>query len=456
MKVNVLVAEIGSTTTIINAFDDLGSKPKFLGQGQSYTTVLEGDVTLGLNRAIEDLKVNLDTPHLEWDNFLATSSAAGGLKISVHGLVYDMTVKATKEAVLGAGGNLSFVTAGKLRDSQLEKIRELKPNIIIIAGGVDYGEFETSLHNSRLIANLNLKIPVIYCGNIEIQNEIREIFKNYSSKLYITENVYPNIDSLNVEPVRKVIQEVFEEHIIIAPGMEKIKSLVDGTIMTTPGAVMEASKILKEEIGNLITFDLGGATTDVHSITTDKKENENLRLSPEPIAKRTVEGDLGLYLNLDNLTKTLSLESISITLGISVEELEELISKLKQIPSSENEIKLIEILSIEALQLALSRHSGYYKKSFGTTKKSFIIGKDLSNIKWIIGTGGALTKLSSGKMVLERVKLKNYGNKLVPSKEARILIDSKYIMASLGALSRLNKEASLYLMKGSLCIQNLK
>ena len=70
---------------------------------------------------------------------LATSSAAGGLKMTVHGLVYDMTAKAAREAALGAGGILHYVTAGRLRRTDLAKIKEIRPNLILIAGGVDYG-----------------------------------------------------------------------------------------------------------------------------------------------------------------------------------------------------------------------------------------------------------------------------------------------------------------------------
>ncbi len=98
--------------------------------------------------------------------------------MTVHGLVYDMTVKAAKEAALGAGANIKYITAGKLRKSDLKKIKEINPNIILIAGGVDYGERDTALYNSELIASLELNIPVIYAGNIENQQEVEEIFSD--------------------------------------------------------------------------------------------------------------------------------------------------------------------------------------------------------------------------------------------------------------------------------------
>ncbi|MEA4845875.1 MAG: glutamate mutase L, partial [Clostridiaceae bacterium] len=135
MKISVLVAEIGSTTTVVNAFDNImGPCPEFIGQGQAPTSVLNGDVTIGLKGAVEDLKRNLGEKEITWDDFLATSSAAGGLRMTVHGLVYDMTVRAAKEAALGAGAIIKHVTAGKLRRTDLKKLEDIRPNIILVAG----------------------------------------------------------------------------------------------------------------------------------------------------------------------------------------------------------------------------------------------------------------------------------------------------------------------------------
>ena len=177
MKVDVLVAEIGSTTTVVNAFTDLATEnPVFWGQGQAPTSVLDGDVRIGLQGAIDDLCRKKGIDSIEYDDMLATSSAAGGLKMTVHGLVYDMTAKAAKEAALGAGGIIHYITAGKLRRTDLAKIKEINPNLILIAGGVDYGERDTALDNAEKIRALGLKTPVIYAGNVENQGEMELIF----------------------------------------------------------------------------------------------------------------------------------------------------------------------------------------------------------------------------------------------------------------------------------------
>ncbi|MFA6647687.1 MAG: glutamate mutase L, partial [Candidatus Izemoplasmatales bacterium] len=244
MKIDALVAEIGSTTTIINAFDNLDTdNPIFIGSGFAPTSVNQGDVTIGLNQAKENLMNNLNIKEILAKETFASSSAAGGLKMSVHGLVYDMTVKAAKEAALGAGANIKLITSGILENYQLEEIMSEELNIIMISGGVDFGERKTALENAKNIAKLKLNIPVIYAGNIQNQNLVKKYFleENQLDYLYLSNNVYPKIDCLDVENTRIIIQNVFEKHIIKAPGMERVKEIVNEAIIPTRGAVMQAS-----------------------------------------------------------------------------------------------------------------------------------------------------------------------------------------------------------------------
>lgn len=451
MKINVLVAEIGSTTTVVNAFNGIGGPcPKFLGQGQSPTTVLNGDVTVGLKGAVEDLRNNLSLDEIQYDEMLATSSAAGGLRMTVHGLVYDMTVRAAKEAALGAGGIIKMVTAGKLRRTDLKKIQEINPNIILVAGGVDYGERETALYNFEQIAAMKLGIPMIYAGNIENQDEIREIAEEFGIKLYLVDNVYPKVDMLNVEPTRKVIQDAFEEHIIHAPGMTKVRDMVSGPIIPTPGAVMEAAKLLKEDLGDLVVFDVGGATTDVHSVTQGSEEINRILISPEPEAKRTVEGDLGVYVNLPHIVEKIGIDNLK----KEFEDAEELVANAKPIPQTDREKQFIERLTKEAVLTSMERHSGIMRHLYGPSgKKTVAEGKDLTNVKYIIGTGGALTRLPNRVEILNQIGKYGKGTELYPTQNAKVLIDNDYIMASLGVLSKRYPEDALHLMKKSMEIE---
>ena len=455
MKIDVLVAEIGSTTTVVNAFDHLESEnPVFLGQGQAPTSVKEGDVNIGLQAAIEDMKKNLhiENEKLEYANMLATSSAAGGLRMTVHGLVYDMTVKAAKEAALGAGANIHLITAGKLSKVDMIKLDRIKPNIILIAGGVDYGERETALYNSELIAASDLDIPVIYAGNIAVADDVKLIFESYSKEknLHLVPNVYPKIDILNIEPTREVIQDIFEKHITEAKGMEKIREMVNGPIIPTPGAVMKASKLLKDEIGDLVTIDVGGATTDIHSVTEGTEKVNKILVEPEPVAKRTVEGDLGVFINKRNIVDIIKIEKLEKELNMSPEDIEKFTNSDIAIPETEEHKRFIERLTKEAVIVSINRHAGGYRTYFGGKSDTLAFGKDLTAVKWIVGTGGALTRLTAREEILNSISQFNRADKLLPTAEAKILIDNDYIMASLGVLSSLNKEAAIKLLLKSL------
>lgn len=454
MKVDVLVAEIGSTTTVVNAFKDLDTEnPVFWAQGQAPTSVLDGDVRIGLQGAIDDLCRKMEIDSLEYDEMLATSSAAGGLKMTVHGLVYDMTAKAAKEAALGAGGIIHYVTAGKLRRTDLAKIKEINPNLILIAGGVDYGERETALDNAEKIRALGLKTPIIYAGNIENQEEMKLIFDEESGqKLYNVENVYPKIDDLNVEPCRKVIQDAFEDHITNAPGMEHVRDMVNGPIIPTPGAVMECTKLLYDCLGDLIVLDVGGATTDLHSVATESDKIARIMISPEPKAKRTVEGDLGVYVNRMKVIESIGEEKLRKECDKMGIDLDATLESYVAIPKTEAEFKLVERLTKEAVLKAVERHAGIIRYIYGPSGRSTVAeGKDLTPVKYIVGTGGALTRLPHRVEIMESIaKHNDSGMMLFPTEHAKILVDNDYIMASLGVLSKRHREGAIRLLEKSL------
>jgi len=454
MKVDVLVAEIGSTTTVVNAFKDIDTDdPIFWGQGQAPTSVLEGDVRVGLQGAIDDLCKSKGIESLEYDEMLATSSAAGGLKMTVHGLVYDMTARAAKEAALGAGGIIHFVTAGKLRRTDIKKIQEINPNLILIAGGVDFGERDTAIDNAEMIRNMGLKVPVIYAGNVENQEEMELIFDEESGqKLYNVDNVYPKIDDMNVEPCRKVIQEAFEEHITGAPGMEHVRDMVNGPIIPTPGAVMECTKLLYDCIGDLMVLDIGGATTDVHSVATESDNVARIMTAPEPKAKRTVEGDLGLYVNRMKVIESIGEERFRKLCEEAGIDPEKTLDTYVAIPGNEDEIKLVEILAEEACMKAVERHAGQIRYIYGPSGRSTVAeGKDLTPVRWIVGTGGAMTRLPHREEIMSRIcEYDETGTRLFPTSHAKILVDNDYIMASLGVLSKKHREGAIKLLEKSL------
>jgi len=424
-KIQILTVEIGSTITKVNGFSR--SPSGFLshrGQGFAPTSIDRGDVRIGVDEAMESLKKGSISLDSEAEVFV-NSSAAGGLRMTVHGLTYNMTARAAREAALGAGAIVKKVTAGALDDYDLQEIQEIHPNIILLAGGVDFGEKTIVLDNARKLASLHLAVPVVYAGNSALRRPVQEIFKAEDIELLIAENVFPEVDVLNIDPLRRIIHEVFNHHIIHAPGMSGIAQLTHKEILPTPGAVLLGSELFASALGDCLVFDVGGATTDVHSVTDGSPEWTGKMIEPEPHAKRTVEGDLGVYINAKNI----------IELTENWDE-EEKLSDLRAIPETEQQKDLTRWLCTKAVELSARRHAATVTDLYTPTgKRQVVKGKDLTAVKWVIGTGGALTRIEGGKEILQRI-CTGAGKHLLPQPGTPILLDRDYRFSALGTIAQ--------------------
>lgn len=454
MKFDVLIFEIGSTTTLVSALN-IGNKgivsdsENKVVQAVAETTPY--DICVGVNNAINNLSSKLNDK-VEYNQIMAASSAAGGLKMTVHGLVYDMTVKAAREAALGAGAIIKHTTSGKLEQYDIDKVIDISPNLILLSGGTDYGDSQTAIYNAKVFANSVINVPFVYAGNCACASQVEQILTYAGKKCVVVENVYPSLDQINIQPTRNAIQQVFEEHITNANGMSNIRKLIKGHIMPTPAAVMQATMLLQEEIGDCITIDVGGATTDVHSVGCESSEIAQISVAVEPYAKRTVEGDLGMFINADNVANIVGYDKLSSILRVDAKQI---LSTLSAIPTNEIELKLVKELAYIAASTAIIRHAGVIKYNYTASgRQPIAVGKDLSNAKYLIATGGVLTQHPDRKEILSSLtKLNSKGNMLYPPVDRlQVLIDNDYIMAAAGVLSLTDRQAALDMLKKSLRI----
>ncbi len=448
MKLDLLVAEIGSTTTIVNAFTGIREgRPRFLGQATAATSIRAGDVTRGVELARQGLAARLGWKSIEAGEVFATSSAAGGLSMTVHGLVPEMTVRAAREAALGSGAVLRMVSSGKLRPHDLERVRTARPRIIMIAGGTNGGERETALFNFHKLAAAMPETPFLYAGNTDNEEEIRDIAKRMRIKLYVTENVYPSLDQLNIEPARSVIQDIFEEHIIEAPGMAHIHQAVTGPIMPTPGAVMAMAENIYPVLGDLVALDVGGATTDVHSVTEGNEALADFRVNPEPFAKRTVEGDLGVFVNRDHVIQAMTPDERQ---GLP-DHYRESLKGIPEIPEGPGQEALILPLVRTCCREALDRHAGHMTEHFTARgRRTMVRGRDLTAVQTLIATGGALTRLAGVTDLVGELLKKAGSERLYPPPQVNVMIDKDYLMASCGVIARSYPQAAVQLLMDSL------
>jgi uncharacterized protein (TIGR01319 family) len=375
---------------------------------------------------------------------------------------------AAREAALGAGGVVEYQTAGKLRRHDLERIAAARPNVVMIAGGVEGGDIDTVLHNAEMLARIDFaatpetdaaapgeqsgtgapiqdrvlaagkKPMVIYGGNSAVCDEACQLLNRAGFEVRVTPNVYPGIDELDVVPARAVIHDAFEDHIVHAPGMERIGALVTGKILPTPGAVLLAAEVLAETLGDLVLIDVGGATTDVHSVTDGSAEYAAMQMEPQPHSKRTVEGDLGTYVSAPHVVEMLAQNERPVTLPPAI-------------PTTAEETQAALTLAHYAAVTGVQRHAGQLSHLYTPTGRQTVArGRDLTACRWVIGTGGAFTRLPGGEALLLDVRAKNGGDRLLPPKDARCVVDRDYIFACCGALlAHFPQESVVALMRHS-------
>ena len=444
MKIDLLTAEIGSTTTVVHGFHALDSlRPRIIGQGRALTTVTEGDVGIGLHRAWQHLAEQVGVDSLEASMYTSASSAAGGLRMSVHGLAYEMTARAAKEAALGAGAVVKMVTAGKLNPRQVEQIMELKPNLIFLAGGIDYGDEEVPWHNVQALAEAldrhRLKLPIIYAGNKALQESVEKYLGERNLPVFLCDNVYPRIDQLVVEPARRVIQEVFEKHIVTAPGLEKVRQRWGTSLWPTPAAVMQSTRLFASRCGDAVVIDVGGATTDVHSVTEGSPEVQDIAVAPEPKAKRTVEGDLGVFISSRHVLPYIG----------DGKDGEGVTPDAEAIPETAAQRQWVLRLAEAAAHQALLRHVGRFSYAYtGSGRQRTAQGRDLTAVQFLIGTGGVFAHLDPTGTTLQRC-LDGDPDLLLP-RGAKILTDRRYIMAAMGTIAQNYPEEAWHVLQKSL------
>ena len=401
--VDALVCEIGSTTTVVSAFDGLSdypaTRPVLLGQGVAATSVAEGDVTIGVGAARTALEERVGP--LAPRRTLATSSAAGGLRMTVHGLTTRMTAMAAREAALGAGAVVTYQTAGLLRERDLRAIEEARPSLILLAGGVEGGDCDTVLGNAARLGELSLRPIVVYAGNSVVSDESRELLERAGFRVRLTSNVYPAVDELDIVPARAVIHDAFEEHIIHAPGMERIGEVVNGRILPTPGAVLLAAERLAVDLGDLIVVDVGGATTDVHSITDGSPEYTAIQTEPQAHSRRTVEGDLGTFVSASQVAAMMPAAGRPAELPPAL-------------PVTAAQIAAAHALAAFCTVTGVQRHAGRLAHLYTPAGRQTVArGRDLTACRLLVGTGGALTRLPGGEAMLEATRADG-GDRLLP------------------------------------------
>ncbi len=464
----VLATDCGSTTTKAILIEKVGGEYRQTVRGEAPTTVEAPfeDVTRGVLNAIREVEELAGRKILEGetivcpadgkagvDLYLSTSSAGGGLQMMVTGVVKAMTGESAERAALGAGAIVMDTVAsndGRLPHEKIRLIRDLRPDMILLSGGVDGGTTTHVAELAELIAAADPKarlgagyeLPVIFAGN----TDAREIVKSQlgdKTALSIVDNIRPTMERENLMPARHEIHELFMEHVMAhAPGYKTLMQWTHAPIMPTPAAVGSIiHTIAKQQDIAVIGVDIGGATTDVFSVFQE-------------VFNRTVSANLGMSYSVSNVMAEAGIENVMRWVPFDMNEAD-LRNRVKNkmirpttIPQVLEELVLEQALAREALRLAFEQHKSLavglkgvqQERTISDTFEQTASGETLINLlelELLVGSGGVLShaprRHQAAAMLLDA---------FLPEGFTMLAVDSIFMMPQLGVLAEIHPQAA--------------
>lgn len=467
---NVIIAtDCGSTTTKAILIEKKGDTYRQTFRGEAPTTVEAPfeDVTCGVKNAIIEVEELSNRKILDGDKiitpnkgntgvdiYVSTSSAGGGLQMMVCGAVKAMTGESAQRCALGAGAIVMDIIATndqRADHEKIERIRQLRPDMILLSGGTDGGTITHVIELANFIKaadprprlGASYKLPVIYAGNASAREKIKEILGEKTA-LIITENIRPVLERENLMPARHKIHDVFLEHVMQqAPGYPKLMQMVGAPIMPTPMAVgLMTEKFARAKNYNVLAVDIGGATTDVFSVF-------------DGIFNRTVSANLGMSYSISNVMAETGIHNIMRWVPFKIDE-QDIRNRLKNkmirpttIPQTVEDLMIEHAVAREALRLALEQHKllavglkgVQQERSISDAFEQTSTGQSLINmmkLNYVIGSGGVLAhsprRVQSMVLMTDSYQLEGV---------TMLSVDSIFMMPHLGVLSQVSEKAAL-------------
>ena len=465
----ILATDCGSTTTKAILIEFINDEYRLTFRGEAPTTVEAPfeDVTCGVINSIIELEelsgrkilindkiISPRDNNAGVDLYISTSSAGGGLQMMVGGVVKNMTGESAQRAALGAGSIVMDIIAsndGRKYHEKVQKIRQLRPDMILLSGGVDGGTKSHVVELAEIIKTANpnprlgnsFKIPIIYAGNKDAIDDIKKRLEDITD-LKIVDNIRPTLDQENLKPSRDKIHDLFMEHVMAqAPGYNKLLAWTDYPIIPTPGAVGEIiKKIAFNEKISVVGVDIGGATTDVFSVF-NKKFN------------RTVSANYGMSYSICNVLAETGIKNISRWLSSSIDE-KDLTNRIANkmirpttIPQTLEELIIEQSIAREALRLSFIQHKEFavslkgiqQERTISDTFDQTMSGETLVNMNeldMIVGSGGVLSHAPRREQAYRMLV-----DAFLPEGITEIAVDSIFMMPQLGVLSEVHEKAAV-------------
>ena len=463
---SILATDCGSTTTKAILIELVNGEYRLRFRGEAPTTVEAPfeDVTRGVLNAVMEVEELSNRTLLDDDEiitpqqgdkgvdiYVSTSSAGGGLQMMVAGVVKSMSGESAERAALGAGSIVMDVLAsndGRKPHEKITRIRQLRPDMILLSGGIDGGTIKHVVELAEILKAANpqprlgsdYKLPVIYAGNNKASDEIKKTIGKQTD-LTLVENIRPVLERENLNPSRDKIHDLFMEHVMQqAPGYKKLMTWTDAPIMPTPGAVGSLIEMIaaKENIA-VVGVDIGGATTDIFSVFQGQ-------------FNRTVSANLGMSYSICNVLAEATLENVLRWVPFEIDE-KELTNRIGNkmirpttVPQSMDELKIEQAIAREALRLSFIQHKSFAVNLKGVQKERTISDAfeqsdsglslvDMMDLDLLVGSGGVLShaprREQSTRMLIDA---------FLPEGITQLAVDSIFMMPQLGVLVNIDQQ----------------
>lgn len=378
---------------------------------------------------------------------LACSSAGGGLRIGVVGNEELVTAEAGRRVALSSGGRVVAVVNGGLTATSLKALRAERPDVVLLLGGTDGGNSAVLEHAAAVLAKYRWRRPVVAAGNVEVQGVIAQTLGEAGVPHVLADNVVPEIGVFAPDSARAAIREMFLAHVIGGKNLSRDPAFARMVRAATPDVVLRGVEVLAGLHGDVAVVDIGGATTDVHSVIELDPEDANLGrevVATHPVT-RTVEGDLGMRWS------AVPVIAAGVESGLIADDDKFSTAAARRhadpsyLPDTEQEASYDELLARVAATVALRRHAGRQRIVFGPGGRVIErSGKDLREVDLLVGSGGVLRH--NGPDVAARI-LGSVGINaqeegwLVPER-AEVCVDKDYVLAGVGLLADSNPSAA--------------
>lgn len=451
----IALADFGSTFTKVTLVED--GSGRLLAAAQHPTTVAT-DVMEGFGLARERALREADAQRA--DLTLAASSAAGGLRMVAVGLVDDLTAAAAHRCALGAGAKVTAVLSGALTEQDGRALRDQDADVILFAGGTDGGEVDRVVENARALAGAGTAAAVVVACNEDAAEAAAQAFRAADHQTVCVANLLPTIHRQHPEPAREAIRELFIRRVVQAKGLSTSAGFFDAVLMPTPAAVLACAELLASGAGDIpgatsaVILDVGGATTDVHSVLPPPPEHARVhRGGPPPAAAvRTVEGDLGVRWSAEAV-EALDSAWLAERLGLPPRAVAEAAKRRSAdpgfVPGDARERETDRALAASCLFQGLARHVGRVATRYvpGEGAEVVVQGRDLREAALVVATGGSLVHDPDGAELTVAAALARLQRDQPAPRDAAVVVDHAYVAAAAGLLATHDPRAAAGLLR---------